>query len=133
MVNESYAHLLEAFQNVTITIPLIDVIKHIQSYTKFLIGICRPHRNLKRIQLSKIDSSIMMNSLPIKKRDLGVPIIMTKIGRMTFTSSLLDTGTSIIILLEAVFDRHHVGELQPFFVENGLVRKPHGIVEDIVV
>ena len=64
-------------------------------------------------------------------------MIMSKIGRMTFTRSLLDTRAGINILPWAVFDRHHVGELQPFFVElslvDGSVRKPHGVVEDVIV
>ena len=79
----------------------------------------------------------MMNSLPIKKRDPEVPMIMSEIGGMTFTRSLLDTGASINILPEAVFDRHHVGELQPFLIELCLadrsVRKPHVIIEDVIV
>ena len=114
---ESDGHLLEAFKKVTITIPLIDTIKHISSYAKFLKGICTPHRNPKRIQLSETMSSIMMNSLPIKKRDWGAPMITSEIGGITFTASLLDTRASINILPKAVFDRHHVGELQPFLVE----------------
>ena len=60
-------NLLDAFKKVTITIPLIDAIKHILSYAKFLKGICTPHRNPKRIQLSETVSSIMMNALPIKR------------------------------------------------------------------
>ena len=56
---------------------------------------------------------------------------------MTFTRSLLDTGASINILPKAVFDHHHVRELQPFLTElclaDGSVRKPHGIVEDMIV
>ena len=40
--NESDDHLLEAFEKVTITIPLIDVVKHISAYAKFLKGICTP-------------------------------------------------------------------------------------------
>ena len=56
-------NLLDAFKKVTITIPLIDAIKHIPSYAKFLKGICTPHRNPKRIQLSETVSYIMMNSL----------------------------------------------------------------------
>ena len=56
---------------------------------------------------------------------------------MSFTRSLLDTGASINILPKAIFDRHHVGELQPFLVElclaDGSVRKPHGLVEDVIV
>ena len=101
----------------TITIPLVDAIKHIPSYVKFLKGICTPHRSPKRIQLSENISSIMMNSLQIKKRDPRVPMITSEIEGMTFTRSLLDTTASINILPKAVFDRHHVGELQPFLIE----------------
>ena len=50
---------------------------------------------------------------------------------------MLDTGASINILPKAAFDCHHVGELQPFLIElylaDGSVRKPHGIVEDVIV
>ena len=126
-MNETDDHLLDAFKKVTITIPLIDTIKHIPSYVKFLKGICTPHRNPRRIQLSETVSSIVMKALSIKKRDPG----------MSFTRSLLDTQVSINILPKAVFDHHHVGELQPFQVElclvNGSVRKPHGLLEDGIV
>ena len=135
--SEADDNLLEAFKKVTITIPLIDAIKPIPSYAKFLKGICTPHRNPKRIQLSEMVSSIMMNSLPIKKRDPGAPMITSEIGGMSFTRSLLDIRASINILPKAVFDRHHVGELQPFLVElclaDGSVKKPHGLVEDVIV
>ena len=135
--NESNDHLLEAFKKVTITIPLIDAIKHIPSYAKFLKGICTPHRNPKRIQLSERMSSIMMNSLPIKKRDPRAPMITSEIGGMTFTRSMLDTRASINILTKVIFNRHHVGELQPFLVElclaDGSIRKSHGVVEDVIV
>ena len=47
--NEADDHLLDAFKKVTITIPLIDAIKHIPSYAKFLKGICTPHINPRRI------------------------------------------------------------------------------------
>ena len=60
----------------------------------------------------------MMNSLPIKKRDLRVPMITSEIGGMSFTRSLLDTGASINILPKSVFNRHHVGELQSFLLED---------------
>ena len=112
--NETDDHLLDAFKKVTITIPLIDVIKHIPSCAKFFKGICTPHRNPRRIQLSETVSSIIMNALPIKKRDPGAPMITSEMGGMSFTRSILDTEASINILPKAVFDRHHVGELQPF-------------------
>ena len=65
-VSETDDHLLEAFQKEIITIHLVDVIKYIPSYAKFLKDVCTPHRIPKRIQLSENISSIMMNSLPIK-------------------------------------------------------------------
>ena len=77
--NETDDHLLDAFKKVTITIPLIDAIKHIPSYAKFLKCICTPHRNPRMIQLSETVSSIIMNSLPIKKRDPGAPMITSEI------------------------------------------------------
>ena len=89
--SETNDNLLDAFKKVTITIPLIDAIKHIPSYVKFLKGICTPHRNPKRVQLSETVSSIMVNALPIKKRDPGAPMITSEIGGMSFTRSLLDT------------------------------------------
>ena len=64
-------------------------------------------------------------------------MITSEIGGMSFTRSLLDIGASINILPKVVFNRHHVGELQPFIVELCLadrsVRKPNGLVEDVIV
>ena len=64
-------------------------------------------------------------------------MITREIGGMTFTRSSLDTRASINILPKTVFDCHHVGELQPFFVElwlaDGSLRKPHVIVKDVIV
>ena len=52
-VSESDDHLLEAFQKMTITIPLVDAIRHIPSYAKFLKGICTPFRSPKRIHYAR--------------------------------------------------------------------------------
>ena len=64
-------------------------------------------------------------------------MIMSEIGEITFTRSLLDIKASINILPKAAFDRHHVGELQPFLLKlclaDGSVWRPHGIVEDVIV
>ena len=64
-------------------------------------------------------------------------MIMSDIEGMTFTRSLLDTAATITILPKAIFNRHHVGELQPFLVElclaNRSIRKLHGVVENVIV
>ena len=58
--------LLEAFRQVTITIPLVDAIQHIPSYAKFLKGLCTPKRKPKRIHMSETISPIMLSTLPRK-------------------------------------------------------------------
>ena len=129
--------LLEAFRQVTITIPLVDAIQHISPYAKFLKGLCTPMRKSKRIHMSETISSIMLSTLPRKRRDPRAPMISCEIGGRTFTRSLLDTGASVNILPKGVYDVFPLGKLQPLFIELSLadrsVRQPHGVVEDVIV
>ena len=87
--------------------------------------------------MSETISSIMLSTLPRKRRDPGAPIISCEIGGRTFTRSLLDTGASVNILPKGVYDACPLGELQPLFIElrlaDGSVRRPHGVVEDVIV
>ena len=129
--------LLEAFMQVTITIPLVDTIQHIPPYAKFLKGLCTPVRKPKRIYMSETISSIMLSTLPRKRHDPGTPMIRCEIGGRTFTRSLLDTGASVNIFPKRVHDVCPLGELQPLFIElslaDGSMRRHHGVVEDVIV
>ena len=98
-------HLLEANKQVEITIPLVDEVQFIPSYAKFLKGLCTPQRKPKRLQLNETMSSIILDTLPIKKGEPGAPMITTEIGGTTFTRSLLVTGASVNILPKAIFDQ----------------------------
>ena len=64
-------------------------------------------------------------------------MISCEIGGMTFTRSLLDTGASVSILPKGVYDICPLGELQPLFIKLSLavgsVRRPHDVVEDVIV
>ena len=84
-MSDSDDTLLEAFKQVTITISLADVIQHIPSYVKFLKGLCTPTRKPKCIHMSETISSIMLSTLPRKRRDPGAPMISCEIGGRTFT------------------------------------------------
>ena len=103
--------LLEAFRQFTITIPLVDAIQHIPPNAKFLKGLCTPVRKPKCIHMSETISSIMLSTLPRKRRDPGAPMISCEIGGRTFTRSLLDTGASVNILPKGVYDVCLFGEL----------------------
>ena len=137
LMSDSDNTLLEAFRQVTITIPLVDAIQHIPSYAKFLKGLCTPTRKPKCIHMSETISSIMLSTLPRKRRDPGAPMISCEIGGRTFTRSLLDMGESVHILPKGVYDVCPLGELQPLSIElslaDGSVRRLHGVVEDVIV
>ena len=77
--SESDDTLLEAFRQVTITIPLVDVIQHIPSYAKFLKGLCTPTRKPKHIYMSKKISSIMLSTLPHKRHARGAPMSLNPV------------------------------------------------------
>ena len=87
--------------------------------------------------MSETTSSIMLSTLPRKQRDPGAPMISCEIGGRTFTRSLLHTGASVNILPKGVYDICPLGDLQPLFIElslaDGSVRRPHDIVEDVIV
>ena len=94
-------------------------------------------RKPKRIDMSETISSIMLGMLPRKRHDPGAPMISCEIGGRTFTRSLLNTGASVNILPKGVYDICPLGELQPLFIElslaDGSVRRPHDVVEDVIV
>ena len=87
--------------------------------------------------MSETISSIMLSTLSHKRRDPGAPMISCEIGGRTFTRSLLDTRASVNILPKEVYDTCPLGELEPLFMELRLidrsVRRPHGVVEDVIV
>ena len=64
-------------------------------------------------------------------------MISCEIGGTTFTRSLLYTGASLNILPKGLYDICPLGELQPLFIElslgDGSVRRPHSVVEDVIV
>ena len=66
------SHLLDVFKNTTITIPLTDAIQYIPTYGKFVKELCTSSRK-KRTKLSENVSSILLHSLPEKKKDPGAP------------------------------------------------------------
>ena len=111
----------------------MDTIKHIPSYTTFLKRLSTLTTKQKQIPMSKTISSIMLSTFAQKRRDLGAPMISCEKGGMTFIRSLLDTGASVNILPEGVYDTCPLEELHPLFIElslaDGSVRRLHSIVE----
>ncbi|RDX98237.1 hypothetical protein CR513_18873, partial [Mucuna pruriens] len=102
---ESDEELLRMFQKVEINISLLDVIKKIYNYAKFLKELC-VHKSKKmrgRVEVGGIVSVLTRNenfiagaqALPKKCRDLGIFSIPCTIGNCTFADAMVDLGASI--------------------------------------
>ncbi|GKB65408.1 hypothetical protein Tco_0921594, partial [Tanacetum coccineum] len=103
----------ETFKQVKINLPLIDAIKQILAYAKFLKDLCTQKRKLKASLPKKIDltehvSAILSSPFPLKFKDPGAPLISIMMGNITIKKALLDLA-----------DRS--------------TKIPRGILEDVIV
>ena len=121
-------------------IPLIDVIKQVLTYAKFLKDLCTVKRGLgieKKAFLTKQVSAIIQSKTPVKYKDLGSPTISVNIGGTCIDKALLDLGASVNLLPYSVYKQLGLGELKPTNITLSLadrsVKIPKGIIEDVLV
>ena len=121
-------------------IPLIDVIKQVLTYAKFLKDLCTVKRGLgieKKAFLTKQVSAIIQSKTPVKYKDLGSPTISVNIGGTCIDKALLDLGASVNLLPYSVYKQLGLGELKPTNITLSLVDRsvkiPKGIIEDVLV
>lgn len=134
------AELHELFNQVKINIPLMDAVKQIPSYAKFLKDLCTRKRKLnvqKKIFLTEQVSSIIQTNIAPKYKDPGSPTIAITIGDKRIEQALLDLGASVNLLPFSVYQELGLGEMKQTRVTLQLadrsVRIPRGVVEDVLV
>ncbi|XP_042954668.1 uncharacterized protein LOC122291088 [Carya illinoinensis] len=137
---KQYAEILEIFRHVRINIPLLDTIKQILAYAKFLKDLCTVKRKLnvqKKAFLTEQVSAIIQNHTPPKFKDPGSPTISCVIGNAKIGQALLDLGLGVNLLPFSVYEQLGLGELKPASIILQLADKsikiPKGIVEDVLV
>ncbi|GJY30318.1 hypothetical protein Tco_0413813 [Tanacetum coccineum] len=113
----------ETFKQVKINLPLIDAIKQIPAYAKFLKDLCTQKRKLKATLPKKIDliehvNAVLSTSLPLKFKDPRAPLISVMVGNIAIKKALLDLGASINILPASLVDKYDLGTLLDFFVSD---------------
>ena len=108
--------LIKSLQETNISVPLIEALKYILAYQKFVKDIVTPRRN-KRIKLSETVSSVLLDNFPTKKRDPGAPLITCEVGGKKFIKTLLDSRASVNILPEMVYDRLKLGGIEPACID----------------
>ncbi|RDX83068.1 hypothetical protein CR513_36050, partial [Mucuna pruriens] len=139
--------LLKMFHKVEINIPLLDTIKLIPKYAKFLKELCVHKRKKMKgsVEVGGIVSALTKNeevtagaqALPKKCRDLGIFSVPCTIGECTFVNAMLDLGASINVMSTSIYKALNFGDLEPtgmaIQLENRSVVQPLGILEDVLV
>ena len=132
--------ILEVLRQVKVNIPLLDMIKQVPTYAKFLKDLCTVKRGLnvdKRAFLTEQVRSIIQCNTPVKYKDPRSPTISVNIGGTCIDKALLDLGASVKLLPYSVYKQLGLGELKPTNITLSLadrsVKIPKGIVEDVLV
>ena len=134
------ASILEVLRQVKVNIPLLDIIKQVPTYAKFLKDLCTIKKGLgieKKAFLTEQVSAIIQSKNPVKYKDPGSPTISVNIGGTCIDKALLDLGASVNLLPYSVYKQFGLGELKPTNITLSLadrsVKIPKGIVEDVLV
>jgi hypothetical protein len=134
------SEIFKTFKQVRINIPLLDTIKQVPSYAKFLKYLCTVKRKLnvkKKAFLAEQVSDILQNNNALKYKDPGCPTISYFIGEHKIERALLDLGASVNLLPYSVFPSLNLGELKPtsvtLLLTDRSVKVPRVIVEDVLV
>ena len=138
---EDKAHeLMEIFKQVKINIPLVDAIRSIPAYAKFIKDLCtfkKKNKMPKRVFLTKDVSAIIQSTDVTKYEDPGTPTIPCIIGDHAFDRALLDLGSGVNLIPYSLYEQLDLGELRKSRVTLQLADRsiwhPRGVVEDVLV
>ncbi|RDY11794.1 hypothetical protein CR513_03492, partial [Mucuna pruriens] len=122
--HESGEELLRMFRKMEINIPLLDAIKQIPKYTKFLKELCVHKRKKMKggVKVGGIVLALTRNedfiagaqqALPKKCRDPKIFSIPCTIGDCTFANAMLDLGASINVMPTSIYKSLNFGDLEP--------------------
>ena len=132
--------IFEVLRQVKVNIPLLDMIKQVPTYAKFLKDLCTLKRGLnvnKKAFLTEHVSAIIQCKTPLKYKDPGCPTISVNIRGTCVEKALLDLGANVNLLPYLVYKQLGLGELKPTTITLSLVDKsvkiPTGTVEDFLV
>ncbi|KAM2661082.1 hypothetical protein EV2_023432 [Malus domestica] len=137
---EAEKDILETFRKVQVNIPLLDAIKQVPRYAKFLKELCTSRRRISNkevVQVSENVSAMLQRKLPPKCKDPGSFTIPCVIGKTKFEQCMLDLGASINVMPYSIYASMNLGELKNDSVIIQLADRsnayPKGVLEDVLV
>ena len=137
---EAEKDILETFRKVQVNIPLLDAIKQVPKYAKFLKELCTTRKRISTKEVVKVGenvSAILQCKLPPKCNDPGSFTIPCVIGNTRFESAMLDLGASINVMPYSIYASMNLGELKNDGAIIQLADRsnayPKGVLEDVLV
>ena len=132
--------MLEVLRQVKVNIPLLDMIKQVPTYAKFLKDLCTVKKGLnvnKKAFLTEQVSAIIESKTPVKYKDPGCPTISVNIGGIGVEKALLDLGASVNLFPYSMYKQLGLGELKPTSITLSLagrsIKIPKGTIEDVLI
>ena len=132
--------ILEVLRQVKVNTPLLNIIKQVPTYAKFLRDLCTVKRGFKvnkKAFLTEQVSAIIECKTYVMYKDLGCLTISINIGGTCLEKALLDLGASVTLLPFSMYQQLGLGELKPTIITLSLadrsIRIPKGIVEDVLI
>ncbi|XP_021723160.1 uncharacterized protein LOC110690618 [Chenopodium quinoa] len=134
--------IYETFSKCEVNIPLLNVIKRIPRFAKFMKELCtikRKHRlgGKEKVKVSAHVSAVFQKKIPEKCGDPGMFIVPVTIGDTTLHRAMLDLGASINVIPYSLFKSLKLGPLHGTGVVIQLADRsnvyPKGVVEDVLV
>ncbi|CAH9107476.1 unnamed protein product [Cuscuta europaea] len=139
---EKDVDIYETFAKCEVNIPLLNLMKNVPRFAKFLKELCKTKRKDKlkgkqEVRVSERVSTIFQRKLPEKCNDPGIITIPCKIGDTTFPKALLDLGASINVIPYSVYKTLQLGPLHQTGVVIQLADHsstyPKGVIEDVAI
>ncbi|CAN6707339.1 unnamed protein product [Malus baccata var. baccata] len=137
---ESEKDILDTFRKVQVNIPLLDAIKQVPRYAKFLKELCTTRKRISNKEVVKVSenvSAVLQRKLPPKCKDPGSFTIPCIIGNTRFEQCMLDLGASINVMPYSIYASMNLGELKQDGVIIQLADRsnayPKGVLEDVLV
>ena len=136
----NHSEIYELFKQVKVNIPLLDAIKKIPSYAKFLKDLCTVKIKLgvnKDAFMTKQSTSLIKNNLSPNYKDLGSPTISIVVGNSKLGHALVNLGASVNLFMYSIYVELGLVELESTNITLHLadrsVKIPRGVVKDVLV
>ncbi|XP_070665017.1 uncharacterized protein [Malus domestica] len=107
--------ILDTFRKVQVNLPLLDAIKQVPKYAKFLKELCKNKRRFNDqeiVALREEVSAVLQRKLPPKLKDAGSFTIPCVIRGKKFGRALCDLGAYINLMPYSVYESLNLGDLK---------------------